>query len=462
MKKTTLFKSIIVFAIVTVMIASSAIGAFASDYMAYNIYLDPVLSGTSGQFDAYTIEFRGIKTPHLTYWALCNFALGISPETSAEYSGIGTMGAYAGLQNADERKLIMAFWESFYNGINPETGKQNSLRATRMYPEGEESNFGGEGEGTNHIRHFEWDDNTWYRMYLYCWEDSETGFTFVGQWFENMETGEWTIGSIFNSKLKKSYITGALSLFQENFVNDYEQERSFNVKNLYALDHKTGKWVSLNKATLSYGDGGAANKAGAHTFGATDEYFWGEAGGVVDNQKLYEAKAIKSKSYTITQPEKPTFDGSISIKKTHETTVNTITKEKAFFWTLTDTSTPQFSYELKAFDNEGKLIYTDSANRPYINSCSFNDIGTDTFRYELTLTDLFGNKTTANGVSKAYKKAYGDPYADTTPAPTTTEPAESSAPTLPVGAIVGIVAGAVVVIGAVVAVVIVSKKKKKN
>lgn len=464
MNKRSLIKSIVVLAIVAVMVASCTIGAFAeSDYMAYNIYLDPVLAGTSGQFDAYTIEFRGIKTPHLTYWALCNFALAISPETSAEYSGIGQMGAYAGLQNADERKLIMAFWESFYNGINPQTGKQNSLRATRMYPVGKESNFGGEGEGTNHIRHFEWDDNTWYRMYLCCWEDSETGFTFVGQWFENMETGEWTIGSIFNSKLKKSYITGALSLFQENFVNDYEQERSFNVKNLYALDHKTGKWASLNKATLSYGDGGAANKAGAHTFGATDEYFWGEAGGVVENQKLYNAQSISSKVFTITQPAKPTFDGSISIKKTYETTVNTMTKEKALIWVLDKPSTPQMSYELKAFDNEGNEIYKESSNRPYVTSCSFNSIGTDTFKYELTLTDLFGNTTTTKGVSKEYKKLYGDPYADTTP--TTTQPAEttdSSTSGLPTGAIIGIAAGAVVVVGVVVAVVIISKKKKKN
>ena len=461
MKKRSLIKSIVVLAIVAVMVASCTIGASASDYMAYNIYLDPVLAGTSGQFDAYTIEFRGIKTPQLTYWALCNFALGISPETSAEYSGIGQMGAYAGLQNADERKLIMAFWESFYNGINPATGKQNSLRATRVYPDGEESNFGGEGEGTNHIRHFEWDDNTWYRMYLCCWEDSVTGFTFVGQWFENMETGEWTIGSVFNSKLKKSYITGALSLFQENFVNDYEKERSFNVKNLYALDHRTGKWVSLNKATLSYGDGGAANKAGAHTFGATDEYFWGEAGGVVENQKLYNAQSLSSKVFTITQPATPTFNGAISVKKTYETTINTITKEKALIWVLDKTSTPQMSYELKAFDNEGNEIYTETTNRPYVTSCSFNTIGTDTFRYELTLTDLFGNKTTTKGVSKEYKKLYGDPYAEetitATPEATVEEPAG-----LPTGAIIGIAAGAVVVIGVVVAVVIISKKKKKN
>ncbi len=464
--KKRIFKSVIALMVVAVMLATS-LGAFASDYMAYNIYLDPVLTKTSGQFDAYTIEFRGIKTPTLTYWALCNFALGISAETRAEYPGIGNMGAYAGMQNADERKLIMAFWEAFYNGINPEKGTQNSLRATRIYPAGKESNFGGEGEGTNHIRAFEWDDNTWYRMYLCCWEDSETGFTFVGQWFQNMETGEWTLGSIFNSKLKKSYITGALSLFQENFVNDYERERSFNVKNLYALDHKTNKWVSLNTAVLSYGDGGAANKMGAHTFGATDEYFWGEAGGVVDNQTIYEAKAVKSKTYSITQPDQPTFDCKIAIKKVGEKVIDTRTMEKALFWSVDENSAPQYSYEFTAYDTDNKEIYKNSANRPDVTTCSYKDIGTEVFKYTLKLTDLFGNTTTYEGVSREYKKLHGDPYAEKTDTPETTTPAETT-PTQTdpnnTGVIIAIAAaGAVVVIGGVVAaVVIISKKKKKK
>ncbi|MBE6542837.1 MAG: DUF3472 domain-containing protein [Ruminococcaceae bacterium] len=470
--KKRIFKSILALAILTLMLTSTSVGVFADDvdYMAYNIYLDPDLSKTSRQFDTYTIEFRGVKTPYLTYWALCNFGLGFSEETKAMYPSISGGGAYAGLQNRDEAKgkssraLIMAFWEMTY--LDKNTGEKTILRAARQYPDGEESNFGGEGEGTNHIRPYWWDDDTWYRMYLHCWTDEVTGNTFVGQWFENMSTGEWTIGSVFDTKLKNGWLRGGLSLFQENFVNDYKKERSFNVKNLYAVDHQTKEWVSLATGTLSYGDGGAPNKAGAHTFGATDEYFWGEAGGEVENQVLYEAQSVKSQKYTITQPEKPTFEGTISVKKVGEKVVDTRTKEKVLFWSLDTTSTPQMSYEFTAFDESGKEIYTESANRPYVNTCAFKDIGTEVFTYKLTLTDLFGNKTTTEGASKEYKKLHPedttvtDTPASTETAAPTAEPTTTPAG-LPTGAIIGIIAGAVVLVGAVIAVVFVAKKKKK-
>ena len=161
--------------------------------MAYNIYSDPDLSATSRKFDAFTIEFRGTKTPYLTYWALCNFGLGFTPETQAMFPEIKGGGAYAGLQNVDEakgRKAIMAFWEMAYK--DAETGEPKILTASRVYPKGENT-FGGEGEGTNCIRNYEWRDNTWYRMLLRTWEDAERGTTFVGQWVEEKETGKWTL-----------------------------------------------------------------------------------------------------------------------------------------------------------------------------------------------------------------------------------------------------------------------------
>lgn len=490
--KKRIIKSILALAILTLMLVSTSVGVFADDvdYMAYNIYLDPDLSKTSRQFDTFTIEFRGVKTPYLTYWALCNFGLGFSEESKAMYPSISGGGAYAGLQNRDEAKgknsraLIMAFWEMTY--IDKSTGEKTILRAARQYPDGEESNFGGEGEGTNHIRPYWWDDNTWYRMYLHCWTDEVTGNTFVGQWFENMATGEWTLGSVFDTKLKNGWLRGGLSLFQENFVNDYKNERSFNVKNLYAVDHQTKKWVSLATGTLSYGNGGAPNKAGAHTFGATDEYFWGEAGGEVDNQVIYEAQATKSQKYTITQPDQPTFDGSISIKKVGEKVIDTRTMEKVLFWSLDKTSTPQMSYEFTAYDKDGNELYSESANRPHVSTCSFEKIGTEVFTYKLTLTDLFGNTTTTEGVSKEYKKLYPEetatptdapetnsatttPATNTpataTPAPTTTATPSTDTPDssngLSTGVIIGIVASAVVIVAAVIVLVFVSKKKKK-
>ena len=134
--------------------------------MAYNIYSDPDLSGTSKVFKSFVIDFRGARTPILTYWALCNFGLYFSEETKAEFPGIAGGGAYAGLQRLENwkgRRAIMAFWEMTYGE------EKTIMRATRVYPKGEESNFGGEGEGTNCILPYDWETGTWYRMALHAW-----------------------------------------------------------------------------------------------------------------------------------------------------------------------------------------------------------------------------------------------------------------------------------------------------
>jgi hypothetical protein len=317
--KRSVIKSILIMSTVAVLILLSLVNAYATkDFMAYNIYSDPDLSKTSNTFTTFSIDFRGVQTPKLTYWALCNFGLYFSDEVKAEYPNIRGGGAYAGLQDVDDgdqgRKAIMAFWEMFYKPKG--ATEEINLRAQRMYPQGAQNNFGGEGEGTNWITHYLWEDNVWYRMVLHSWEDKETGRTFIGQWFQNRETGEWTLISYFNTQLTNSCLRGNLSLFQENFVGGVNQyvEREFNVKNIYALDHKYNEWKSLDTTLLSYGNGGAANKEGGHSFGATDEYFWGIGGGEIGDmtQEEYENSSTKSKKYKITQPDAPTFCDSLA------------------------------------------------------------------------------------------------------------------------------------------------------
>ena len=71
--------------------------------MAHNIYVDPNLSQTSGQYTGFLIDFCTDCTANCTYWALCNWRMDTS-ELESEYTLKNTGGAYAGLQNTEEGK----------------------------------------------------------------------------------------------------------------------------------------------------------------------------------------------------------------------------------------------------------------------------------------------------------------------------------------------------------------------
>lgn len=366
------------------------------DRMAYNIYSDPDLSKTSRAFKSFTIDFEGVQTPIHTYWALCNFGLYFSEETKAAYPNINGGGAYAGLQMRDDgRKAIMAFWEMTH-------GMEDTImRATRVYPAGEESNFGGEGEGTNCIRTYDWKSNSWYRMVLHSWEDKETGRTFVGQWVCDLSTGKWDLISYFNSRLYNSCLRGGMSLFQENYIGGVNQyvEREFHVKNIYVRDRADDEWKSLDTTTLSYGGGGADNKAGAHSFGATEDYFWGIGGGPVEDQEAYEAAAVKRDRFTIKQPSQP------ELGKAEFTELAAIKKEDGKWlvcWNVNECAAPQVGFKVELLDDAGNVVATVERTRPEVREAVVDGVAADSINVKVTVTDIYGNEVVASGkVTKA-------------------------------------------------------------
>jgi len=351
------------------------------EIFAYNIYSDPDLSNTSRKFDTFMIDFRGVQTPQATYWALANWGMDLTA-SSKVYSNLSGGGSYAGLQNTGKRVAIMAFWEYKYEG-------DKILNASRMYPSGKDNGFGGEGEGTNWIGPYQWNDNSWYRMVLHCWTDTETGTTFVGQWFLDEATGKWTLISYFDTKLTGSFFKGNMSQFQENFYGKQaEPEREFNYKNMYILDHTDGKWKSLAASTLSC-DYNSDNKKGTREFGATEEYFWGKAAGVkLKDQTAYNATAQKSEKYTIKQLETPTL-GTPAIKNVMITNTDNGCRVT---WVQEDTSTPQLSYKVELFDSKGNVIAIKSATRPEVTKLDFEDLKTNSITCKVTLTDVFGTE----------------------------------------------------------------------
>ena len=132
-------------------------------------------------------------------------------------------------------------------------------------------------------------------------------------------------------------------------------------------------------------------------------------------------------------------------------------------WELGKNSTPQLSYKLEVFVESGSLITMTSGTRPEVDNLKLDDVKTDAYRCELTVTDVFGQVAKATYTSEAYGKSDAEPT-DTennivlpTQTPSTSHlDKENSSMTW---VIVACAVAAVVVAAVVVAVVI--KKKKK-
>ena len=460
MNKKTL-RCLVALCMAVLMTAGCALNIFAAD-MAYNIYSDPQpdLEDSEKKYDTFQIDFMSTQTPTHTYWALANFGLYISPATNMKYKGINGGGGYAGLQDKSKtygNAAIMAFWEWRYNG-------DTILRANRVYPYGADNPFYGEGEGNNWITPYGWQDNQWYRMVLRTWTDVERGTTFAGQWFLDLTSGEWTLISYFDTNLIQSCWVGNMSFFMENFVGDTAgEERDAYLKNIYVRKNSDQQWVSLNTSKLSHCNNGANNKTGKHSFGATEEYFWGKSGGFLadgQSQKEYDKQSPVSQVYSITQPDMPDL-GSANLGEVKLEKVDGVWNVS---WAMAEGSTPQLSYTLSVKDGEGNAVYTKMETRPEIAGAVLADVTTEALSATVTVTDIYGATTKMNVVTDAYRELHPEEEEtpeednDKTDAPAT-DKKESGMDT---GVVIAIVAVAAVVVAAVAVTVIVISKKKKN
>ncbi len=240
--------------------------------MAHNIYSDPVLYNTSGKYSGFLIDFCSDSTPIGTYWALCNWGMDVS-DLRSRYTVTDDGGAYAGLQSrGDGKKAIMSFWEIHYNN---EYGRDTVIRAKRVYPKGDTSSFGGEGEGTNYITDYNWKTGEWYRMYLCCYDDAASGHTYVEQWVQEIKTGVWTKISCFDTGLSHSCFKGNMSQFMENYLSGESNEvRTFAYKNIYVREYATGEWKPVTQSKLSV-DTWWDNKKGNFAYTADKNTLYG-------------------------------------------------------------------------------------------------------------------------------------------------------------------------------------------
>ena len=213
---------------------------------------------------------------------------------------------YAGFQRRwsrypeDEYMTIMSAWDVFYTDEN---GVEHTIRPKCLYPEevavgtGE---FTGEGTGIQMLVPFEWEAGHWYRMLVQC-SESESGTTVVSQWVCDLETGEWTLMSAYDTLIEDTCFIGSAAIFLENFDVKYAGEvRAMEVSNIRIRHAKTGKWQGIESVRMG-ADGGFARYEGSYDCGADGNSFWMITSGVGDDWYGADKAPEPGKVYSVSE-----------------------------------------------------------------------------------------------------------------------------------------------------------------
>ena len=357
------------------------------------IFIVPDLKKTSNKFNTYTIDFRGIDTPHSTYWSLANYHLDLT-DFEKTHSDVTGGGAYGGLQTLfnGEKVAIMSFWKVNYK----ENGETKTLKFNRIYPEGEEMEFSGEGEGTTYRAPYNWTTGNWYRFVIHTWEDFKTKETYLGEWIQDLSTKEWTLFAYFNTHLNNSFIgggDGALGFFQEIFSKTYlKDERSFQLKNMYIFDRTYKQWTSINTSYLYYNENPEIFKE----VGNTQFYFYGASGPRIEGQNNENKKNRYSGS--ISQSNTPNFLKPVFKKLNAKISKSLLEVE----WEIDPKTCPcyQYSYNVeKLSENKYHSIYSNTKSHPEDSGFALLANYEGTYRITVSATAL-SNEIVTNQIIK--------------------------------------------------------------
>lgn len=394
--KKRIFKSMVCITICVIMLVSSSAFLISNADGTHGFFMTCDAGVTGNKSNGFLIDFYSDSENALcTYWSNANWSMYTLPTVKKfRYSNFNGGGAYAGLQlrgTVDDRTGIMSMWRYEYRDLA--TNETKYIYAKALY--GKTTTYDNEGSGTSCVMPYDWKNNQWYRELLYCWEDAETGYTFIGTWFYDYEADEWTLFAYYNTFLVESYIQGDIGQFLENYVESTrENYRSFRYRNIYFLSQETGEWISSPKVELRSDANPKAH--GEAKLGVSEDgtYVWAS----VDGRSDIDTDELLKITPTLVQSDKPVV-GTPSIETFRVVEMKDSAK---LAWAMTSNSTPQLSYKAVITDSEGNEIASKYETRPEVVSVTLKDLGTDSYKCELTVTDVFGNAVTTTYTSKNY------------------------------------------------------------
>ncbi len=419
---------------------------------SHGFFMDCDAAVVDHKADGFMIDFYSDSDEALcTYWSNANWSMDTEMSSKLYGSPLLEGGAYAGLQlrgNQNDRTGIMSLWR--YKYTDKDTGEEKYIYANALY--GETTTYDNEGSGTSCVMPYPWRSGCWYRQLLLCWQDTETGKTFIGTWFYDYDEDKWTLFAYYNTQLIFSYIKGDIGQFLENYAErEGARYRSFRYRNVYFLSHEKGEWIS--SPTISIRSDGNPKAFGEAKLGISEDgtYVWAS----VDGTSSTDTDHTLSLKPTLVQNDKPTLGtpeiGSAEVK----TRQNGKDTEARLTWKMAEHSTPQLSYNVIITDANGKTIKKAAGTRPEVNMIELSGLKTDAYKCEITVTDVFGQNASATYYSENYPKK--DPSATDpgdTAKPQSTQKPDSGFPILPVA-----LTGSAVVVIALVAIILIKRKK---
>jgi Listeria/Bacterioides repeat len=266
--------------------------------MSHNLRITSDLSQTE-KYSEFVVDFYTNSRPIGTYWCLiqCNMSTSDLVRQGFKPSG-GRL--YAGLQYTPEgAKSDLAMWRVRINNGNTSIYAETKT----VYPGDDMQHYNNEELGMKYQRKFEWNANTWYRMYLRCYE-GDNGNTYVAQWVQAIGDKDWHLIVIIDTNLKDSYFTGQIQQFMEDYKVDGDKgTRTIALRNMW-VRKKSGDWVFVDSITLESNSAsrGVAGLGRNNTtvYGITTEYG-------ADTQNLYDEIKLKCNGLqkTTTRPITP-------------------------------------------------------------------------------------------------------------------------------------------------------------
>lgn len=355
-----------------------------AQYLIYDTFLNEVL-------DIYTIDFCTDDAPPYTSYILCDFFMSRDglrahpdfaelPDTEIDTMAVG---GYMGLQTGvGSPEAMVSFWYAEYGDI---VSQQNLVKAQWLYPVSDEVDI--YDGGATYYTNIDWEPSHWYRMVVRCWDNVDTDTTLIGQWLCDLESGEWTLISYFDTGFPDSgmeYVSQSI----ENWGYDtHDMVRSWKLKNIYGREKKTALWHSLDTKTIQAAE--LDWQTGGYEYGVKDNCFWGKTYGIGRNMREGIDEEELQHVFRISQPAEPELPETAEPELTLTAANGKVDAE----WTP-DGSAPQCTAYVEVMDGSGAAAASVAIPRPEARNAELNGLAAGKYTVRLTVTDIWGQAST--------------------------------------------------------------------
>ena len=279
-------------------------------------------------------------------------------------------GGYLGIQDhPDGKNFIFSIWDS--------QSSSDPVEAVYKGPGTEVVPFGGEGTGLKAWNFtMGWETDQWQTFVTRCWHRQEK--TYFGFWVWQPYLNKWHHVVTMKYPVNDiAFYAGTTLSFVEDWIGNGNLYRTSSYKNIYKRSNSTKAWVAMRQSTFT------ATLEDATSYHNT-EY----SGGLMSPTTLYQATGgFTSPSVGLDPngtPMQIAMDDSPNLHVIEFTI--TSAENNTIFWSVPESSTPQFAYEILNDTTGEILLGVDPQKRSTVMNLPVGST------VQLTLEDIVGQR----------------------------------------------------------------------